>query len=223
MNTIQQAKSMANAMRELFEVKGVKLSQSEALEFVAKTQGLKDWNVLSAKLTDAKAMAAHAQFPCFCTKCGSHGTIEEVAEAFVEQGAYDGETYEYEGKAPLYACSACGGQFLDWNVDLDELKEKQTQHVLVAVEVQGRWVCRAYQARHPMHACGYESTTGIAEWLADGVQAHRATLQSVIAAGLISEAVFRLDLGPEVSTFEEALKAGAAEAATRGLQLAKTE
>lgn len=48
----------------------------------------------------------------FCLK----PTIEDDGSVFIEEGAYDGKSYEAEGDAPRYRCTSegCGKTFLVW-------------------------------------------------------------------------------------------------------------
>ena len=50
MRTYKDAKAMAKSLRDCLAARGVLLSRSECLEFVAKQFGFTDWNTLSAKV-----------------------------------------------------------------------------------------------------------------------------------------------------------------------------
>lgn len=52
MRTYTDAKSMAKSLREALEQRDVKLTHSDCLELVANQFGLKDWNVLSARIDE---------------------------------------------------------------------------------------------------------------------------------------------------------------------------
>ena len=57
MLTIRNAKSMAKALEASLSNKNVSLSHGECLDIVARQLGLKDWNVLSAKVRRQEAAA----------------------------------------------------------------------------------------------------------------------------------------------------------------------
>ena len=57
MPTIRDAKSMAKALETSLSKKNVPLSHGECLDIVARQLGLKDWNVLSAKVRRQEAAA----------------------------------------------------------------------------------------------------------------------------------------------------------------------
>ena len=70
MRTFLDAKAMAKAMRETLAAKGTEITNSEALEIVARQFGLKDWNVLSAAIeatspTDDAAISFSQPVPIF--------------------------------------------------------------------------------------------------------------------------------------------------------------
>ena len=50
MRDFRDAKAMARTLREALAAKGVKISNSEALELVAKILGERDWNTLAAAI-----------------------------------------------------------------------------------------------------------------------------------------------------------------------------
>jgi hypothetical protein len=50
MRTYKDAKAMAKSLRDSLAARGVLLSRSECLEFIAKQFGFTDWNTLSAKV-----------------------------------------------------------------------------------------------------------------------------------------------------------------------------
>jgi hypothetical protein len=79
MRDYRNAKAMAQTLREAFNEKSITLSQSESLELVARILGVRDWNVLSAKIAAEEAKApvvteAEGKSPspstCFCSFCG---------------------------------------------------------------------------------------------------------------------------------------------------------
>jgi small subunit ribosomal protein S1 len=54
MRDFRDAKAMARSLREALAAKDVKISNSEALEMVARTLGERDWNTLAAAIEDAR-------------------------------------------------------------------------------------------------------------------------------------------------------------------------
>lgn len=45
-----------------------------------------------------------------CPKC-KKGTVKVVGNAFIEEGEYNGSSYEIEGNATKHACEGCGFEF----------------------------------------------------------------------------------------------------------------
>lgn len=105
-------KGIVRALRVQLGELGITVSHAQALELVAKTAGLKDWNTLAAKATASPEVPKPGSF--FCPKCGNAHSVKNVGSAYVEQGPYDGKSYLYEGNAEHFECSACGNQFLDF-------------------------------------------------------------------------------------------------------------
>lgn len=58
--TIDAAKAQAKALRAALSLQGTNISHAQALELLAKQQGAKDWNTLSARLTQRNAPPALA-------------------------------------------------------------------------------------------------------------------------------------------------------------------
>ena len=58
MRDFRDAKAMARTLREALAAKGVKTSNSEALELVAKILGQRDWNTLAAAINTARLREA---------------------------------------------------------------------------------------------------------------------------------------------------------------------
>jgi small subunit ribosomal protein S1 len=58
MRDFRDAKAMARTLREALAAKGVKISNSEALELVAKTLGERDWNTLAAAIEASRRREA---------------------------------------------------------------------------------------------------------------------------------------------------------------------
>ena len=58
MRDYRDAKAMARTLREALAAKRVKISNSEALELVAKTLGERDWNTLAAAVEAARRREA---------------------------------------------------------------------------------------------------------------------------------------------------------------------
>lgn len=58
MRDFRDAKAMAQTLRDTFKSKSVSLTHSESLEIVAKTFGVRDWNVLAAAIEASQFMLA---------------------------------------------------------------------------------------------------------------------------------------------------------------------
>lgn len=130
------AKGIARALREQLGSIGMDVSMAQALEVVAKTAGHRNWNTLlhigGNKPAPVLAPATTNGIR-FCPQCGKEHTVHSVSSAFVEQGEYFGNSYEYEGDADHYLCNDCGYQFLDWQSDYAckaALEEKGNQVLL---------------------------------------------------------------------------------------------
>jgi len=50
MRDFRDAKAMARTLRQTLQTKGLRLSNSEALELVAKMLGARDWNTVAAAM-----------------------------------------------------------------------------------------------------------------------------------------------------------------------------
>jgi len=103
MRTFLDAKAMAKAMRETLAAKGTEITNSEALEIVARQFGLKDWNVLSAAIeatspdSDA-AISFSAPVPIF--RIFDEDKAREYYVGFLDC-KIDWE-HRFHPKAPLY-------------------------------------------------------------------------------------------------------------------------
>jgi hypothetical protein len=77
MRDFRDAKAMAHSLRDALKVKAVETTHSEALELIAKTFGYENWNVLSAKIEEAKTRARDegALSPAGATHRPSHATL----------------------------------------------------------------------------------------------------------------------------------------------------
>jgi ClpX C4-type zinc finger protein/glyoxalase superfamily protein len=60
MRDFRDAKTMAHALRNALQVRGVEASHSECLELIAKAFGFDTWNILAAKIETAQSRAADA-------------------------------------------------------------------------------------------------------------------------------------------------------------------
>lgn len=58
MRDFRDAKAMARSLREALAAKGLTISNSEALELVARTLGQRDWNTLAAAIEAARLREA---------------------------------------------------------------------------------------------------------------------------------------------------------------------
>lgn len=139
------AKGIARALRKELSGLGLDITHSQALELMARTAGLKDWNVLSAQPTGPLAPAP-ATTGYHCPGCGKQGTLKSPCTAFVEQGPSNEDGYLCEGNADHYYCSACGHQFLDWSSDWPWASEQSGYLVLLGRVESGAWVAFAYAA-----------------------------------------------------------------------------
>lgn len=135
------AKGIARALRTQLKEINITLTHAQSLELVAKTAGVKDWNVLCA----LHAPRTDTGTGLFCPHCGARGTVSTHADATIEQGPWDGKSFAYEGDAPHYVCSACGGQFLNWESDWPSVLE-HTETVMLIRHCKDAHF-RAYWAR----------------------------------------------------------------------------
>jgi DNA-directed RNA polymerase subunit RPC12/RpoP/predicted RNase H-like HicB family nuclease len=135
------AKGIARALRTQLKEINVTLTHAQSLELVAKTAGVKDWNVLCAR----QAPCAETGTGLFCPHCGARGTVFVKADATIEQGPWDGKSFVYEGDAPHYVCNTCGGQFLNWESDWPNVLEHTETLMLLRHCKDARF--RAYWVR----------------------------------------------------------------------------
>jgi hypothetical protein len=63
MRDFRDAKAMAQTLREGLKDKQTSLTHSESLELIARMFGVKDWNVLSARIEKSQAEAAVSPVP----------------------------------------------------------------------------------------------------------------------------------------------------------------
>ena len=78
MHTHHDAKTMAQTLRDECSSRGLKLTSSESLEIVARQFGLKNWNVLAAKMKDSSASEGNLHLPHGWTKSGSAAHLYEM-------------------------------------------------------------------------------------------------------------------------------------------------
>lgn len=94
MRDYHNAKAMAQTLRDDLSGKSLTLSHSECLELVAHMLGLRDWNVLAAKIesehcsqpSEAMSVEGKATAPRFCAFCGK--TEHEVAKLIAGSAAF---------------------------------------------------------------------------------------------------------------------------------------
>lgn len=150
MRDYRNAKVMAQTLREDLSAKSLTLSHSECLELVAHMLGLRDWNVLAAKIdaengsepAEAKSVEGNAAKPRSCAFCGK--TQYEVAKliagpaAFICGGCvelcYDILFIEND---PDYA-----------NLSRDSLVSKSTEELILLKARIGRSLSTAQRLRH---------------------------------------------------------------------------
>ena len=63
MRDFRDAKAMAQTLREALNARSVSLTHSESQELVAKILGLRDWNVLAARIQASQPVTAQAGTP----------------------------------------------------------------------------------------------------------------------------------------------------------------
>lgn len=216
LKTIKEAKTKARLLIEFLAKQGIRLSHSASLEALAAMEAVKDWNVLAARLREAKAVSSDA--PRYCPSCGAEHTLEHVGGAFVEQGMYVYDEYEYEGDAAHYACSACGYQFLDWSIDLGDETLRKQYAILVMPGKSANAVALAVPLR--IFALKFEGEAGYAlerlqknEDELSPYQWYKAAQEVPVGDDIVDEAA-------SGDTVEEALAALEAQLAEKGGKVA---
>ncbi|MCF6118430.1 MULTISPECIES: glyoxalase superfamily protein [Mesorhizobium] len=63
MRDFRDAKAMAQTLSEALSAKSVSLSHSESLELIARVLGLRDWNVLAARIQASQPVGAGPRNP----------------------------------------------------------------------------------------------------------------------------------------------------------------
>ena len=92
MRDYRNAKVMAQTLRDDLSEKSLTLSHSESLELVAHMLGLRDWNVLAAKIdvgsqpAEARPVEENATTPRFCSFCRK--TEHEVTKLIAGPAAF---------------------------------------------------------------------------------------------------------------------------------------
>jgi Glyoxalase superfamily protein len=142
------AKGIARALCAQLRTLGHEVSQSQALELVARSAGWKDWNAITAQdQPKPKPKPKAVTRGLYCPKCGQKGTVSVAASAFVEQGPYVNQRYSFEGEANHYVCNACDGQFLDWTSAWPELRGVSDLLCLLEKKA-GRWQVVLFPMSH---------------------------------------------------------------------------
>jgi hypothetical protein len=124
MRDYRNAKVMAQTLRDDLNEKSLTLSHSESLELVAHMLGLRDWNVLAAKIdvehgsqpAEAKPVEGSATTPRCCAFCGK--TQYEVAKLIAGPAAF--------------ICDKCVGLCSDVLIDEDSSYAEITRDSLVS-------------------------------------------------------------------------------------------
>ena len=124
MRDYRNAKVMAQTLRNDLSEKSLTLSHSESLELVARMLGLRDWNVLAAKIdvehgsqrAEAKPVEGNAATPRLCAFCRK--TQNEVTKLIAGPAAF--------------ICDECVGLCYDILIDNDPGYANITRDSLVS-------------------------------------------------------------------------------------------
>lgn len=162
MRDYRNAKVMAQTLRDDLSEKSLTLSHSESLELVAHMLGLRDWNVLAAKIdvehgfqpAEAKPVEENATTPRFCSFCGK--TQYEVAKLIAGPAAF--------------ICDECVGLCYDIlidndpsyaNITRDSLASKSVEELILLKARIGRSLSTAQRIREAIapHIQNATSTT----------------------------------------------------------------
>jgi hypothetical protein len=155
MRDYRNAKAMAQSLREALGEKSIPVSNSESLEMVARMLGLRDWNVLSAKIDADRPQpaperaAASQKEPAsslFCSFCGK--SQYEVAKLIAGPD--------------VFICDQCVSLCDDVLVDSDPsfaaitseaLTLKPTEDLILLKARVGRALAAARRVRETISAC----------------------------------------------------------------------
>jgi hypothetical protein len=104
MRTHHDAKAMAKTLREELQARNHAITHGECLDIVAKQFGLKDWNVLAAKMGDAPSAPTSLQLP-------ENWIVSGSAPLFYEMGAEPGQSGTAVIRRIKEITLSAGGQF----------------------------------------------------------------------------------------------------------------
>jgi hypothetical protein len=177
MRDYRNAKVMAQTLRDDLSEKSLTLSHSESLELVARMFGLRDWNVLAAKIdvgsqpAEAKPVEGTAATPRFCAFCRK--TEHEVAKLIAGPDAF--------------ICDKCVGLCDDILIDNGPTYADVTRDSLVSKSVEELILLKARIGRSL-------STT---QRIREAIAAHIQNATSTTDAKLSPQAAFFLRKSPE--------------------------
>lgn len=163
MRDYRNAKAMAQTLRTALGQRSITISNSESLELIAKSFGLRDWNVLAAKIeAERKPPAAGAEPPApkaagtmlFCSFCGK--SQHEVKKLIAGPAAF--------------ICDACVGLCDDILLDGDPNFAALTREILAGKTTEELVLLKAKAGRNLVTARRVKETIAavIANASADG-------------------------------------------------------
>jgi hypothetical protein len=103
MRDFRDAKVMAHALRDALNAKSIKTTHGESLELIAKAFGCDDWNVLSARIEEARPRPSGSQSP---PARASAGESQTVFCTFCGKSQHDVRTL-IAGPSSTYICDEC--------------------------------------------------------------------------------------------------------------------
>ncbi len=167
MRDYRNAKVMAQTLRDDLSEKSLTLSHSESLELVARMFGLRDWNVLAAKIdvehgpqpAEAKPAEGNATTPRSCSFCRK--TEHEVARLIA-------------GPA-VFICDKCVGLCDDILIDNGPTYADVTRDSLLSKSVEELILLKARIVR------SLSTTKGIREAIASHIQDATSTTDAKVS------------------------------------------
>jgi len=139
---VEFARTRAAKLRLFLASKGIDIKVGDSFEAISVLEGAADWNTHRAALA-----AAPASQELFCPYCGHRGKVSSIGSAFVEQGPSVKDGYMFEGDAEQLRCSACNGQFVNWDGG-GELYLRRHELLLLAVPGDAGARAYAFEALH---------------------------------------------------------------------------
>ena len=177
MRDYRNAKVMAQTLRDDLSEKSLTLSHSESLELVAHMLGLRDWNVLAAKIdvasqpAEAKPVEESAAAPRSCSFCGK--TQHEVAKLIAGPAAF--------------ICNRCVGLCSDILDDEDRSHAEITREQLVSKSAEDLILLKARIGR----------SLSTAQRIREAIAPHMRNAPSTAGAKLSPHAALFLRKSPE--------------------------